>query len=84
VLRQFDSYEEKQRKLSEVKNKLESLVYMIREIVEQKEFMKFSVEEERNELLTKANEHHEYLESDAAFEGIFEDFNKKLIQLRNL
>lgn len=65
------------RKLSEVKNKLESLVYNIRELVEQRDFIKFSNELERNELLTKANEHHEYLESDEANSASFDDFNKK-------
>ncbi len=40
--------------------------------------MKFSIEEERSELLTKANEHHDFLESDAAYTSVFEDFNKKL------
>lgn len=67
-----------------MKNKLESFVYTIRENVEHKDFIKFSLEEERNELLTKANEHHEYLESDAAYSAVYEDFNKKLTQLKNL
>ena len=67
-----------------MKNKLESFVYTIRENFEHQDFITFSLEEERNELLAKANEHHEYLESDAAFSAVYDDFNKKLTQLKNL
>lgn len=43
-----------------------------------------SVENERSEILMKANDHAEYLESDEAVTGVYEDFNKRFIQLSNL
>jgi hypoxia up-regulated 1 len=82
--RRFDQFEERSRKLSEVKNKLEALVYKVREIQDSKEYITASTEEERELILKTANEHGEYLESDEAYVAKFKDFNMKLTQLQNL
>lgn len=84
LIRRFEQFEEKQRKLSEIKNKLESFIYHIREVKDNEEFKTFSTSEEREELVTKAENHASYLDGDDSFGAPFEEFNKRFIQLSNL
>jgi hypothetical protein len=84
LIRRFEQFEEKQRKLSEIKNKLEAFIYHIREIHDNEEFKRFSTAEEREEIVAKAESHASYLDGDDSFGAPFEDFNKRYVQLSNL
>ncbi|CAD8142674.1 unnamed protein product [Paramecium pentaurelia] len=84
IIKQFETAEENSRKLSEIKNKLESLIYTVREVKDAEYFQKASTETERTEILKTVEEHAEYLDSDEAWTADFEKFNTKFTQLNNL
>ncbi|CAK73410.1 unnamed protein product (macronuclear) [Paramecium tetraurelia] len=84
IIKQFETAEENSRKLSEIKNKLESLIYTVREVKDAEYFQKASTETERAEILKTIEEHSEYLDSDEAWTADFEKFNTKFTQLNNL
>ncbi|CAK65920.1 unnamed protein product (macronuclear) [Paramecium tetraurelia] len=84
IIKQFETAEENSRKLSEIKNKLESLIYTVREVKDAEYFQKASTETERTEILKTIEEHAEYLDSDEAWTADFEKFNTKYTQLNNL
>lgn len=80
----FEEIEEATRKLSEVKNKLESYIYMLRDAKDSQSFIKASVESERDAIFKLSEEYHEYLESDDAYTATFDTFNGKLTTLESL
>lgn len=84
LIRHFESFEEKSRKLSQSKNQLEGFIYRIRDTQDAEEFKLASTAEEREELIAKADLHSLYLESDEAVSALYEDFHKRYTQLVNL
>ncbi|CAD8067693.1 unnamed protein product [Paramecium sonneborni] len=84
IIKQFETAEENSRKLSEIKNKLESLIYTVREVKDAEYFQKASTETERTEILKTIEEHAEYLDSEDAWTADFDKFNTKFTQLNNL
>jgi hypoxia up-regulated 1 len=84
LIRRFENFEEKSRKLSEIKNKLEGFIYHIREIHDVEDFKRFSTADEREELVSKSALHAQFLDGDEAYTAQFEDFNKRYTQLTNL
>eukprot|EP01100_Stratorugosa_tubuloviscum_P015705 TRINITY_DN925_c1_g1_i2.p1 TRINITY_DN925_c1_g1~~TRINITY_DN925_c1_g1_i2.p1 ORF type:complete len:899 (+),score=400.27 TRINITY_DN925_c1_g1_i2:41-2737(+) len=59
----LNTIDENRRKLEEARNSLESYIYSSYEIIDNNDFIDFSTEQERQDILTKANELSEWLES---------------------
>ncbi|EAR85326.2 DnaK protein (macronuclear) [Tetrahymena thermophila SB210] len=83
-LRKFDSHEEKIKRLASEKNALESFIYQIRDLVDDSNFQKFSVESERKEALELAEQNNEWLEGDDSFNAVYEDYKQRLTAMRNV
>lgn len=76
-LRKFDDLEENIKKLAEIKNRLESLIYQSKDFLEQELFAKASTEEEREAIQLKATECDDWLYSDEGREANFTVSNNK-------
>lgn len=84
ILKKIEEKEEKERKLSEVKNSLESLIYSTQENLEVETFQKFSTAGEREVITTTVSKHYAYLDSEEAWSADFDAFNSKYTELSNM
>lgn len=84
MISRFDLYEERQRNLSDIKNKFESYIYRVRDFLEDDFYIKYSTEQEIKNLTDLREFNAEWLDSDEAFEGNFTVYADKLKEMEDL
>ena len=84
VLKEFKDYETLLKRNSQAKNKLESLIYHIQDLMENEETAKFASEEERKNLTQTATDLDDWMFSDEAAQGNYTLYNKKFKESNKL
>ncbi|KRX01822.1 hypothetical protein PPERSA_00532 [Pseudocohnilembus persalinus] len=82
LIKRFDSYEERQRNLSDIKNKFEAFIYQSRDLVEDENFIKFAQQHELANLTELYQQNYSWLDSDEAFNGNYTIFSEKLQEMQ--
>lgn len=80
ILAKFARYEEFLKKNAEHKNKLESLVYKIQEMIQNENVIQYANEEEQGDLKKSSEELDEWIYSDEARVGNHTIFSKKYLE----
>jgi len=83
-LKKFDDYELQLKKRAEAKNNLESLIYRIRDLLDEFDFSESSKQQEIDDLTNFSSEYSEWLYSDEADEAGADDFIAKFHKINNI